>query len=135
MLCIQEELAQLSEIAGSPERLITELREVQLPNSNHLNSASNSNDAAIKCDPGSESIDSQRSSWVEGILGCMRPVWTMLSKAAINDKIKGFSSKLCKFSCGFFLLFFFPLFKLSCNVPKTLNILYIPLYFIFYSKN
>ncbi|KAL0122804.1 hypothetical protein PUN28_007473 [Cardiocondyla obscurior] len=94
MLCIQEELAQLSEIAGSPERLITELREVQLPNSNHLNSASNSSDAATKCASGSESIDSQRSSWVEGILGCMRPVWTMLSKAAINEKIKGLSSKL-----------------------------------------
>ncbi|XP_018311813.1 mitogen-activated protein kinase kinase kinase 13 isoform X3 [Mycetomoellerius zeteki] len=92
MLCIQEELAQLSEIAGSPERLITELREVQLPNSNHLNFASNSNDAATKCAPESESIDSQRSSWVEGILGCMRPVWTMLSKAAINEKIKGLSN-------------------------------------------
>ncbi|XP_012522511.1 mitogen-activated protein kinase kinase kinase 13 isoform X5 [Monomorium pharaonis] len=91
MLCIQEELAQLSEIRGSPERLITELREVQLPNSN-LNSAGNSSDAATKCASGSESIDSQRSSWVEGILGCMRPVWTMLSKAAINEKIKGFST-------------------------------------------
>ncbi|KYN14668.1 Mitogen-activated protein kinase kinase kinase 12 [Trachymyrmex cornetzi] len=92
MLCIQEELAQLSEIAGSPERLITELREVQLPNSNHLNFASNSSDAATKCAPETESIDSQRSSWVEGILGCMRPVWTMLSKAAINEKIKGLST-------------------------------------------
>ncbi|XP_011700959.1 PREDICTED: mitogen-activated protein kinase kinase kinase 12 isoform X4 [Wasmannia auropunctata] len=95
MLCIQGELAQLSEIAGSPERLIT-VREVQvqLPNSNHLNFAGNSSDAATRCAPGSESIDSQRSSWVEGILGCMRPVWTMLSKAAINEKIKGLSSKL-----------------------------------------
>lgn len=92
MLCIQEELAQLSEITGSPERLITELREVQLPNNNHLNSASNSSDAATKCASGSESMDSQRSSWVEGILGCMRPVWTMLSKAAINEKIKGLST-------------------------------------------
>lgn len=110
MLCIQEELAQLSEIAGSPERLITELREAQLPNSNHLNSASNSSDAATKCAPGSESIDSQRPSWVDGILGCMRPVWTMLSKAAINEKIKGFSSKLCKFPCGLFLSIIFFLF-------------------------
>ncbi|KAH0947764.1 hypothetical protein HN011_002296 [Eciton burchellii] len=93
MLCIQEELAQLNEIAGSPEQLITDLRELQLSNSNHHNSASNSNDTGIKCTPGSESIDSQRSSWVEGILGCMRPVWTMLSKAAINEKIKGHSSK------------------------------------------
>lgn len=93
MLCIQGELAQLSEIAGSPERLIT-VREVQvqLPNSNHLNFAGNSSDAATRCAPGSESIDSQRSSWVEGILGCMRPVWTMLSKAAINEKIKGLST-------------------------------------------
>lgn len=117
MLCIQEELAQLSEIAGSPERLITELREVQLPNSNHLNSASNCSDAATKCAPGSESIDSQRSSWVEGILGCMRPVWTMLSKAAINEKIKGLSSKLCKFSYGFLLAYyFFSFFNLSCSI-------------------
>lgn len=119
MLCIQEELAQLSEITGSPERLITELREVQLPNNNHLNSASNSSDAATKCASGSESMDSQRSSWVEGILGCMRPVWTMLSKAAINEKIKGLSSKLCKFSRGFFvLIIFFSLLKLSCCVFK-----------------
>ncbi|XP_012223311.1 mitogen-activated protein kinase kinase kinase 12 isoform X4 [Linepithema humile] len=89
MLCIQEELAQLNEIAGNPEKLITELQEVQnqLPNSNQPNSASNSSDTAIKCPLGSESIDS-RSSWVDGILGCMRPVWTMLSKAAINEKIK-----------------------------------------------
>ncbi|KAM0732731.1 Mitogen-activated protein kinase kinase kinase 12 [Formica fusca] len=91
MLCIQEELAQLSEIAASPERLITELREVQLPNSNP-NSGSSSSDTATKCAPGTESIDSQRSNWVEGILGCMRPVWTMLSKAAINEKIKNLAT-------------------------------------------
>jgi len=91
MLCIQEELAQLSEIPASPERLITELREVQLPHSNP-NSGSSS-DIATKCAPGMESIDSQRSNWVEGILGCMRPVWSMLSKAAINEKIKNLASK------------------------------------------
>lgn len=104
MLCIQEELAQLSEIAASPERLITELREVQLPNSNP-NSGSSSSDTATKCAPGTESIDSQRSNWVEGILGCMRPVWTMLSKAAINEKIKNLASKLCKFFYGYAALF------------------------------
>ncbi|CAL1680351.1 unnamed protein product [Lasius platythorax] len=91
MLCIQEELAQLTEITASPERLITELREVQLPNSNP-NSGSSSSDTATKCAPGTESIDSQRSNWVEGILGCMRPVWTMLSKAAINEKIKNLAT-------------------------------------------
>lgn len=93
MLCIQEELSQLSGIAGNPT--ITDSREVQLPNSSRTNSESNSNssDTATKCAPGSGSLDSQRSSWVEGILGCMRPVWTMLSKAAVNEKIKGHSSK------------------------------------------
>ncbi|XP_029173027.1 mitogen-activated protein kinase kinase kinase 12 isoform X2 [Nylanderia fulva] len=91
MLCIQEELAQLSEIGASPERLITELREVQLPNSNP-NSGSSSSGTATKCAPETESIDSQRSNWVEGILGCMRPVWTMLSKAAINEKIKNLAT-------------------------------------------
>lgn len=93
MLCIQEELAQLSEIAASPERLITELREVQLPQSNPNSGSSGSSDIATKCTPGTESIDSQRSNWVEGILGCMRPVWSMLSKAAINEKIKNLASK------------------------------------------
>lgn len=90
MLCIQEELAQLSEIPASPERLITELREVQLPQSNP--NSGNSSDVATKCAPGMESIDSQRSNWVEGILGCMRPVWSMLSKAAINEKIKNLAT-------------------------------------------
>lgn len=88
MLCIQEELGQLSGIADCAA--ITDPREVQLPNG-HTNSGSSSDTA--KCAPGSGSLDSQRSSWVEGILGCMRPVWTMLSKAAVNEKMKGNSSE------------------------------------------
>lgn len=88
MLCIQEELGQLSGNAGCAA--ITDPREVQLLNGNHTNSRSSSDTA--KCAPGSGSLDSQRSSWVEGILGCMRPVWTMLSKAAVNEKMKGNSS-------------------------------------------
>ncbi|XP_060832580.1 mitogen-activated protein kinase kinase kinase 12 isoform X1 [Bombus pascuorum] len=89
MLCIQEELGQLSGIAGGP--IIPDPRDAQLPNNNHSNSESNSNssETATKCTPGTGTLDAQRSSWVEGILGCMRPVWTMLSKAAVNEKIKG----------------------------------------------
>ncbi|KAL2751538.1 mitogen-activated protein kinase kinase kinase 13 isoform X1 [Vespula maculifrons] len=88
MLCIQEELGQLSGIAGGP---IINDTQVQIHNSNQTNSDSNSNcsEFATKCTSGSVSLDAQRSSWVEGILGCMRPVWTMLSKAAVNEKIKG----------------------------------------------
>lgn len=104
MLCIQEELGQLSAIAGNAA--ITDSREAQIPNSSHTNSENNSN-SSDKCSPGSGSLDSQRSSWVEGILGCMRPVWTMLSKAAVNEKIKGHSSKFLP-TCllGDFLLHF-----------------------------
>ncbi|XP_076225107.1 mitogen-activated protein kinase kinase kinase 13 wallenda isoform X5 [Nomia melanderi] len=89
MLCIQEELGQLSAIAGGP--IVTDPREAQLPNNSHTNSESNTNssETATKCSPGSGTLDAQRTSWVEGILGCMRPVWSMLSKAAVNEKIKG----------------------------------------------
>lgn len=91
MLCIQEELGQLSGIAGGP--IIPDPRDAQLPKNNHSNSESNSNSSeTTKCTPGSGTLDAQRSSWVEGILGCMRPVWTMLSKAAVNEKIKGHQS-------------------------------------------
>lgn len=31
--------------------------------------------------------DSQRSTnWMEGIMGCLRPVWTIIGKAAISEK-------------------------------------------------
>lgn len=92
MLCIQEELGQLGGIAGGP--IITDPHDAQLPNNSHSISGSNSNssETATKCTPGSGTLDAQRSSWVEGILGCMRPVWSMLSKAAVNEKIKGHQS-------------------------------------------
>ncbi|XP_014612785.1 PREDICTED: serine/threonine-protein kinase 3 isoform X4 [Polistes canadensis] len=88
MLCIQEELGQLSGIAGGP--IINDTK-IQINDSNqtNLDSNSNSSEFATKCTSGSVTLDAQRSSWVEGILGCMRPVWTMLSKAAVNEKIKG----------------------------------------------
>ena len=104
MLCIQEELGQLSGIAGGP--IIPDPRDAQLPKNNHSNSESNSNNSsetATKCTPGSGTLDAQRSSWVEGILGCMRPVWTMLSKAAVNEKIKGHQSNYLFIDLIYFL--------------------------------
>ncbi|XP_015607063.1 mitogen-activated protein kinase kinase kinase 12 isoform X2 [Cephus cinctus] len=89
MLCIQEELGQLSGIAGGPT--ISGPHDTPLPDGSHTHSESNSNssESGTKCAPGSGTLDAQRPSWVEGILGCMRPVWSMLSKAAVNEKIKG----------------------------------------------
>lgn len=90
MLCIQEELNQLSGIgSGDPTIIISDPCDTQLP----VSSDTNSSDVASKITPGSGSLDPQRSSWVEGILGCMRPVWTMLSKAAVNEKLKAHQSK------------------------------------------
>ncbi|XP_066592561.1 mitogen-activated protein kinase kinase kinase 13 isoform X2 [Prorops nasuta] len=89
MLSIEEELGQLSGFAGGPT--VSEPSEIEAPEkSNSINeSNSDSNESAQQCVPGSGTLNAQRSSWVEGILGCMRPVWTMLSKAAVNEKIKG----------------------------------------------
>ncbi|XP_023289742.1 mitogen-activated protein kinase kinase kinase 12 isoform X2 [Orussus abietinus] len=86
MLCIQEELGQLGGIAGGPT--ISNPLDTSVPISSHSEEKTHSSEGVPKCVPGTITLD-QRSSWVEGILGCMRPVWTMLSKAAINEKIKG----------------------------------------------
>ncbi|KAK0177597.1 hypothetical protein PV328_001634 [Microctonus aethiopoides] len=34
-------------------------------------------------------MDNQKPTWMEGIFGCMKPFWTMLAKATVNEKIKG----------------------------------------------
>ncbi|KAG7197645.1 hypothetical protein KM043_016469 [Ampulex compressa] len=92
MLCIQEELGQLGGTAGG-STVINDHMEGQLADSSNQSnisgSNSNSSDTPSRCATAGGALDAQRSSWVEGILGCMRPVWTMLSKAAVNEKIKG----------------------------------------------
>lgn len=30
--------------------------------------------------------DGQRVNWLEGIIGCLRPVWTIIGKAALSEK-------------------------------------------------
>ena len=90
MLCIQEELEQLGGIAGGP--IISAPHGSQLPDSSHTHSESisNSSEAASKCNAGSGTLDAlSQKSWVENFFGCMRPVWTMISKAVPNEKIKG----------------------------------------------
>ncbi|XP_043286954.1 mitogen-activated protein kinase kinase kinase 12 isoform X2 [Venturia canescens] len=94
MLCIQEELGQLGGIAVGPAVSCARDNQLgQIPRVTNTRSESesntNSSDTATKCGPGSGPLEAQKSSWVEGILGCMRPVWTMLYKATANEKIKG----------------------------------------------
>ncbi|XP_048515240.1 mitogen-activated protein kinase kinase kinase 12 isoform X1 [Athalia rosae] len=87
MLCIQEELGQLSGIAGG--LTIASPHEIPLPDSSNTESAdSKSSESTTKCSPGTGTLDAQRSGWIEGIFGCLRPVWTIIGKAAVNE-IKG----------------------------------------------
>ncbi|XP_034946689.1 mitogen-activated protein kinase kinase kinase 13 [Chelonus insularis] len=93
MLCIQEELGQLSRIPVGSSMTTGVIKDGQIIKSETVlnlpeTKSDGSSDNTIKKES-DNSVDSQRTSWVEGILGCMRPVWTMLSKATAPEKIKG----------------------------------------------
>ena len=108
MLCIQEELGQLaiqptsklgidlergadhSELYGYYEREES-LREHQARDQDqaqdqhqdqHQGQDSSSPDTIPHCSP---MVGPVRGGWMDGILGCLRPVWTMIGKAATNE--------------------------------------------------
>lgn len=49
--------------------------------------------------------DGQRVNWLEGIIGCLRPVWTIIGKAALSEKQAQskfgltFACCICYFQC------------------------------------
>ena len=43
-----------------------------------------SQEATLKIDPN----NTGKEGWIDGLLGCLRPVWTIIGKAAANE-IKG----------------------------------------------
>uniref|UniRef100_A0A1B6MNK2 Mitogen-activated protein kinase kinase kinase dlk-1 n=2 Tax=Graphocephala atropunctata TaxID=36148 RepID=A0A1B6MNK2_9HEMI len=71
MLCIQEELGQLS-VGAPPIHIQT------------LDSSDSSQETTIKMEPN----PANKEGWIDGLLGCLRPVWTIIGKAAANE-IKG----------------------------------------------
>lgn len=71
MLCIQEELGQLS-VGAPPITMQT------------LDSTDSSQDLTVKVEPAAAG----KEGWIDGLLGCLRPVWTIIGKAAANE-IKG----------------------------------------------
>ncbi|XP_054274233.1 mitogen-activated protein kinase kinase kinase 13-like isoform X2 [Macrosteles quadrilineatus] len=73
MLCIQEELGQLS--VGAPPI------QVQTQSSSDFSVSTFNETAGNSLPPGKE-------GWIDGLLGCLRPVWTIIGKAAANE-IKG----------------------------------------------
>lgn len=71
MLCIQEELGQLS-VGAPPPPVQTQ------------ETSDSSQEATLKIDPN----NTGKEGWIDGLLGCLRPVWTIIGKAAANE-IKG----------------------------------------------
>ncbi|XP_011299586.1 mitogen-activated protein kinase kinase kinase 13 isoform X2 [Fopius arisanus] len=94
MLCIQDELGQLSNIDVGSNLSIDGVKDPQtieneagydLPG----DSKSESSEDTSQHGQTSVSMEPQKSSWVEGIFGCMKPVWTFISKPVVSEKIKG----------------------------------------------
>jgi hypothetical protein len=86
ILCIKEELGQLSLHSSSPKE--------EPPPEEPCDD--NSHDDPAKQSPSSPGVSvdyqnpsaAQHAGWIDGLLGCLRPVWTIIGKAAANE-IKG----------------------------------------------
>lgn len=86
ILCIKEELGQLSLQSSSPKE--------EPPPEEQCDD--NSHDDSTKQSPSSPGVSvdyqnpsaAQHAGWIDGLLGCLRPVWTIIGKAAANE-IKG----------------------------------------------
>uniref|UniRef100_A0A1B6E331 Mitogen-activated protein kinase kinase kinase dlk-1 n=1 Tax=Clastoptera arizonana TaxID=38151 RepID=A0A1B6E331_9HEMI len=72
MLCIQEELGQLSVVAPP--------HPIQPPDT-----SDSSQEPTVNIDSNSNPT---KEGWIDGLLGCLRPVWTIIGKATANE-IKG----------------------------------------------
>ena len=89
ILCIKEELGQLSLQSSSPKE---EPPPPSPPPQETLDDNSQ-NDSSKPSVPGvsvgcQNTSAAQHGGWIEGLLGCLRPVWTIIGKAATNE-IKG----------------------------------------------
>ncbi|XP_032455007.1 mitogen-activated protein kinase kinase kinase 13 isoform X1 [Nasonia vitripennis] len=87
VMCIQDELGQLSTIGGDP--VISVPHKVQMPNCSNINSESNtdSSESTTKATIAPDTVYSQRPfAW---IAGCMQPVVNFINKVTFSEKIKG----------------------------------------------
>lgn len=97
MLCIQDELGQLSSIAVASSLSINAIKDVQIKHEAGYalpgDSKSESSSGTTQRGQSSGAMETQKSSWMEGILGCMKPVWTLISKPVVSEKMKGSPGK------------------------------------------
>ncbi|KAJ9575617.1 hypothetical protein L9F63_007551 [Diploptera punctata] len=87
ILCIKEELGQLSLQVTSPKEEPPPPAEAQDADSNDNSSKESASSPGVSVDYQDPSA-AQRAGWIDGLLGCLRPVWTIIGKAAANE-IKG----------------------------------------------
>jgi len=95
ILCIKEELGQLSLQSSSPKE---EPPPPSPPPQETLDDSSQNDSSKPSVPVPGVSVGCQNTSaaqhggWIEGLLGCLRPVWTIIGKAATNE-IKGRQGK------------------------------------------
>jgi hypothetical protein len=90
ILCIKEELGQLSLQSSSPKEEPPPCPPPQeIPDDNSQNDSSKASVPIPGVSVGCQNTSAaQHSGWIDGLLGCLRPVWTIIGKAATNE-IKG----------------------------------------------
>lgn len=81
MLCIQEELEQLS--VGAPPPIYMPECDIGTSDSSQEATVHLSNPPLKTCNN-----NMKEGGWVDGLLGCLKPVWTIIGKAT-NHEIKG----------------------------------------------
>ncbi|XP_069700735.1 mitogen-activated protein kinase kinase kinase 13-B isoform X3 [Periplaneta americana] len=86
ILCIKEELGQLSLQSSSPKE--EPPPEEPCDDESHDNSSKQSPPSPGVSVDYQDPSAAQRAGWIDGLLGCLRPVWTIIGKAAANE-IKG----------------------------------------------
>jgi hypothetical protein len=91
ILCIKEELGHLSLQSSSPkeEPPPPPPPPEEPPNDNNQNDSGKLSVPSPGVSVGYQNTSAaQHGGWIDGLLGCLRPVWTIIGKAATNE-IKG----------------------------------------------
>lgn len=99
MLCIEEGLGKLHRIPVNSSLASGVLKDGQLTKPETV--INNCSDETVNTAGDNvlkqgldDSPETPRASFLDGIFGCMRPFWALLSKATVAEKIKG-SSGMC----------------------------------------
>jgi hypothetical protein len=89
ILCIKEELGQLSLSSPKEEPPPPSPPPQEIPDDYSQNDSSKPSVPLPGVSVGCQNTSAaQHGGWIDGLLGCLRPVWTIIGKATTNE-IKG----------------------------------------------